>query len=61
MPDYSFITKWKFDAPIDQVWQEIRNMDSWPEWWKYVKRVQLIKHGDTNDIGSVRRIMWTTA
>ena len=36
-------------------------MDSWPEWWKYVKSVQLIKTGDENDIGSVRRIVWSTA
>ncbi len=61
MSKYSFVTHWKFDAPIEKVWLEIRDMDTWPEWWKYVKSVQLIKQGDENDIGSVRKIVWTTA
>ena len=61
MSQYSFITHWKFEAPIEKVWNEIRNMDTWPEWWKYVKTVQLIKQGNVNDIGSVRKISWTPA
>jgi uncharacterized membrane protein len=61
MAKYSFVTNWTFDAPLETVWKEIRNMDAWPEWWKYVKSVELIKIGDMNDIGSVRRITWTTA
>ena len=61
MSQYSFVTHWNFNAPIEKVWHEIREMDSWPGWWKYVKSVQLIKPGDENDIGSVRRITWTTA
>ena len=61
MSQYSFVTHWKFKAPLEQVWKEIRDMDSWPEWWKYVRDVQLIKKGDANDLGSIRRIFWTTA
>lgn len=61
MAKYSFVTHWTFDAPLEKVWKEIRNMDAWPQWWKYVKTVELIKNGDVNDIGSVRRITWTTA
>lgn len=61
MAKYTFVTHWKFDAPLDKVWAEIRNMDAWPEWWKYVKSVEIIKNGNENDIGSVRRITWTTA
>ena len=45
MSQYSFVTHWKFKAPLEQVWKEIRDMDSWPEWWKYVRDVQLIKKG----------------
>ena len=61
MSQYSFVTHWTFNAPVQEVWREIRDMDGWPEWWKYVRKVQLTKHGDANDIGSVRRIVWTTA
>ncbi len=61
MSKYVFVSHWKFNAPVDRVWNEIRDMDAWPGWWKYVKKVQLTKHGNANDIGSVRRIVWTTA
>jgi hypothetical protein len=36
-------------------------MDQWPGWWKYVKHVEKIREGDANEIGSVRRITWSTA
>lgn len=58
---YNFITEWKFKASIDEVWNEIRDMDAWPQWWKFVKSVKLIRKGDINDIGSIRRIEWSTA
>jgi uncharacterized membrane protein len=61
MSQYSFVTTWKFNAPIENVWAIIRDMDSWPEWWKYVQSVKLISAGDADDIGSIRRIVWTTA
>ena len=61
MAQYSFVTYWNFNAPVERVWKEIRSMDTWTEWWKYVKSVELIQPGDENDIHSVRRITWTTA
>lgn len=61
MSQYSFVTHWSFKAPIDKVWNEIRDMDYWPQWWKYVRSVRLIEQGDANDIGSIRRIEWSTA
>ena len=61
MSQYSFVTHWSLNAPVENVWNEIRDMDRWPEWWKYVKTVTLIKQGDANDIGSIRRIQWSTA
>lgn len=61
MVRYSFVTHWELDAPVETVWELIRNMDAWPQWWNYVKSVTLIKSGDENDIGSVRRIVWNTA
>ena len=36
-------------------------MDCWPEWWPFVVRVELLRQGDADDIGSVRRITWKTA
>ncbi len=61
MRRYKFVTHWLLNAAIDRVWHEIRDMDSWPEWWKYVKSVQLISDGYENEPGGVRRIVWKTA
>lgn len=61
MPQYQFITHWEFDAPVEQVWKEIRAIDAWPGWWKYVETVKLMKEGDEEDIGSIRSIVWSTA
>ncbi len=34
MSQYSFVTQWSFQAPLEKVWNEISDMDRWPEWWK---------------------------
>lgn len=61
MYQYSFTTQWQFDAPVEVVWEVIYAMDQWPDWWKYVKKVEFIKKGSNGDIGSIRRIKWGTA
>ena len=61
MYQYSFVTEWTFESPLENVWNEIRDVDRWPDWWKYVKSVELIKNGGPDEIGTVRRITWSTA
>ena len=61
MADYQFTTHWRFDAPIEQVWQEIKTMSQWPQWWPYVKKVHLLRPGGPNEIGAIRQITWHTA
>ena len=61
MSDYEFITKWQFDAPIERVWKEIEDADAWPKWWKGVLSVDLLKAGDENGVGSVRRTVWKSS
>ena len=61
MAEYNFTTHWHFDHSLPEVWDTIRSMDHWPEWWKYVKRVEKIRDGGVDEIGSVRRIQWSTA
>ena len=59
--DYSFETIWRFDAPIEMVWEEIKNSGSWHEWWKGVLGVVEIKQGDPDGIGSIHRSSWKSA
>jgi Polyketide cyclase / dehydrase and lipid transport len=58
MTEYKFVTNWKFDAPIENVWDAIAKPEPWPSWWKCVKKVELIREGDKDGVGSVRRFLW---
>lgn len=61
MSEYSFVTNWSFDAPLERVWAQIEDADSWPVWWKGVLVVELLKGGDADGIGSIRRTTWKSA
>jgi uncharacterized protein YndB with AHSA1/START domain len=58
MADYSFQTIWQFQAPLQDVWDAIVDTDLWPTWWRGVEKVELIRKGDQNDIGTVKRYTW---
>lgn len=59
MPEYyEFVTIWRFDAPLEKVWETIKHSESWHEWWKGVIRVVELKEGDENGLGSIRRSTW---
>ncbi|MDT4969292.1 MAG: hypothetical protein QOJ64_4029 [Acidobacteriota bacterium] len=58
MAKYEFVTIWRFKSPLEPVWDLIYHSDRWPEWWKGVERVSLVKKGDENDIGSVYSYTW---
>ena len=56
MAEYSFVTVWRHQAPIEAVYDAIADSLRWPEWWSTVKRVDELVAGDpaTGD-GSIRR------
>ncbi|HEX8194877.1 MAG TPA: SRPBCC family protein [Pyrinomonadaceae bacterium] len=58
MSDYEFVTIWRIEAPIEAVWEEIKNSQGWSEWWRGVLEVKEIKKGDENGIGNVFRSRW---
>jgi hypothetical protein len=53
--EYQFVTAWRIDAPIDEVFGAIRDSLSWPEWWDAVPAVEDVAPGDADGIGNVRR------
>lgn len=59
--EFHLVTHWRFDAPLQAVWREIETPEQWPSWWKAVKRVEVLKAGDGEGVGAVRRFTWTTA
>ena len=56
---YAFVTKWEFAAPQERVWQELNAPEIWPQWWRGVERVELVRMGsDELGRGAVRRYVW---
>ncbi len=61
MSEYSFLTIWQFDAPIDRVWQAIVDTTKYPEWWSYVASVEVQVAGGERGIGHTERYHWKTS
>lgn len=57
---YSLMTEWHLDAPIEQVWNVLIATEAWSKWWHFVKEVVEINGGDAQGLNSVRRFTWTT-
>jgi hypothetical protein len=55
MSEYSFETVWRVEAPIEAVWANILDSESWPEWWKGVEQALKLKPGDQNGVGAIWR------
>jgi carbon monoxide dehydrogenase subunit G len=54
--DYRFVTIWRLEAPIDQVFAEIDDADAWPSWWPNVRSVEQILEGAPDGVGATRRL-----
>jgi hypothetical protein len=50
---HNFCTEWFFQAPIDQVWEQIADMASYPAKWPVWKRVEFREAGPGLRPGSV--------
>lgn len=55
---YSFVTVWKFNAPLEKVWAEINEPLQWPGWWKGVQSVVDVKQGDALGVGGIKHFTW---
>ena len=60
MSQFSLITHWHLDAPIDRVWHAIVAVEDWPRWWRYVRKVEELAPGDADGYGALRRYTWTS-
>ena len=58
MANYFFLTNWRFDASIEQVWAAVYHSENWPQWWSSVQRVVELEKGDAKGVGSVKRYEW---
>ena len=58
MTSYAFITTWRLEAPLEEVWDAIYHSERWPEWWRGVESVIELEKGTNNGIGNKRRYTW---
>ena len=58
---FDLVTEWHLDTPIERIWAELITPEHWPEWWRAVKKVEIVREGDRDGIGAVRRFTWATA
>jgi hypothetical protein len=58
MAAYTFVTRWRVEAPVERVWDAIYHSQHWPAWWPGVERVVEVTKGDEDGVGSVRRYTW---
>jgi uncharacterized protein YndB with AHSA1/START domain len=58
MAHYEFQTTWQLDAPVERVFELLRDSARYPDWWKGVKQVDLLDTGNDNGIGDVSRFTW---
>lgn len=56
--EYRFVTLWKINAPLVDVWNTIADIDRFPEWWKAVKKIEIVEPGDERGINAIVRQTW---
>ncbi len=54
MASYSFITVWRFNAPLELIYQNVHNADAYHLWWKGQAPVKTISTGDALGVGAVK-------
>lgn len=58
MAHYAFHTTWELDASVESVFEVLRDSERYVEWWKGVKRVEVLRAGSENGVGDVSRFTW---
>jgi len=56
--EYHFLTIWRIEAPLTNVYAAILDALHWPDWWPGVQSVELLAAGDADAIDSVCRYSW---
>jgi uncharacterized protein YndB with AHSA1/START domain len=57
---FEYHSHWVLQAPIETVWAALTEVETWAQWWPYVRRVQTLRRGDASGLGALRRIDWAS-
>ena len=58
MARYRFLTTWILDAPTEEVWDAIYEIERWPEWWRGVSASSRSSAATDDGVGSLYRHDW---
>ena len=58
---FHLVSEWHLSAPPEAVWEVLAATEDWPDWWTYVRKVELLRAGADSGEGAVRRIRWGSA
>lgn len=53
--DYKFLTVWKFDTPLQKIFDVVHDTDTYHLWWRGQGKVERIKGGNAMGVGAVRK------
>jgi hypothetical protein len=56
--NFELVSDWRLEAPIERVYDALHDVQRWPDWWRYVRRVEALRSGDAEGVGAVRRLTW---
>jgi uncharacterized protein YndB with AHSA1/START domain len=54
--EYRFVTRWRFDAPVERVWAAITDVERYPDWWPGVLRATVLGAEKTLRVGQVTEV-----
>jgi carbon monoxide dehydrogenase subunit G len=52
MADYHYVSTWQLQAPIEQVWAAISELERLPAWYPAAQEVQTLAPGDDQGVGA---------
>jgi carbon monoxide dehydrogenase subunit G len=57
MADYHYVSTWQLQAPIEQVWTVINDVERMPAWYPAVQEAQMLAAGDADGVGRRVRLV----
>jgi len=58
---YCFNTTWRFDEPIEKIWNELVNYEKWPAWCNGLEKIEPVDPYDHLRKGNNIRSIWKGA
>lgn len=58
---YHFISSYRLSGDIDAVWDVLMDVDSWPSWWRWQRRIEQVQPAASDDgVGAAYRNYMTS-